>query len=456
VPADAELARWLQRELPAHGPPKVVLVANKAETREARKSGSFCWRLRDSDRAPEFRVLAARAARARLQLRGHVPWPRVLLAAAALPRSNRAARPPVLPRADLAEWTSEAAALGLGEPVALSATAGEGMVDLYTELRPVIDAAAEAAAARGGGGGDAAIAAAAAARARARGGGAAARPAAAAAAADKEAADAVDRGGGWAARHHLSSAELQELSLLRAAAGGGGGGEEDGEGDGGGDLSEGEGPLPDLGDISVADDGSIAAAGGGGGGGGGEEEEGGGGEPLPAGPLRVALMGAPNAGKSTMLNALLGWERALTGEAAGGGARRPGRACRDARQRVCSPVALSPMRPGLVAARRQPPCLNPPHAPLPPPLPPRARARPDARRQQRVGGVARPRGAAGGHGGVDQEGGLAGGARRRRRRGCGDDAGAGAGAAGALARGPASLGRRRWSPALLLRPPAPH
>lgn len=53
-----------------------------------------------------------------------------------------------------------------------------------------------------------------------------------------------------------------------------------------------------------------------------EEEEGSGheeaklceaGSVLPAGPLRLAIMGQPNAGKSTLMNRLLGWQRSLTG-----------------------------------------------------------------------------------------------------------------------------------------------
>jgi len=41
------------------------------------------------------------------------------------------------------------------------------------------------------------------------------------------------------------------------------------------------------------------------------------GEDKPAGPLRLAIIGQPNAGKSTLVNALLGEERMLTGPEAG-------------------------------------------------------------------------------------------------------------------------------------------
>lgn len=120
----------------------------------------------------------------------------------------------------------------------------------------------------------------------------------------------------WGARHHLASDELRELAALQDTAGGGGGPDHDFEADegAGSDLDL---DLDDLGEISVDADGEITvaarpnpAA----------DQTSGAGEreasepPLPAGPLRVALMGAPNAGKSTLLNSLLGWERALTGE----------------------------------------------------------------------------------------------------------------------------------------------
>jgi hypothetical protein len=38
VPADQQLARWLKRSLPPGGPPQLVLVANKAETKQAQQS----------------------------------------------------------------------------------------------------------------------------------------------------------------------------------------------------------------------------------------------------------------------------------------------------------------------------------------------------------------------------------------------------------------------------------
>jgi hypothetical protein len=37
LPADVQLARWLERVLPAGGPPQKMLVANKAETKQAQQ-----------------------------------------------------------------------------------------------------------------------------------------------------------------------------------------------------------------------------------------------------------------------------------------------------------------------------------------------------------------------------------------------------------------------------------
>ncbi|KAI8465792.1 MAG: P-loop containing nucleoside triphosphate hydrolase protein [Monoraphidium minutum] len=237
VPGDQQLARWLRRALPPGAPPQLLLVANKAETRQAQQ----------------------------------------------------------------AEWTADAQTLGLGEPVAVSATAGEGLADLYTLLRPAVDEAAEELRAQQGGGGGGAEAAA--------GGGAAGE--------GKARAGGGGGGGGgaegaarpgWHAAHHLNSAELAQLAAIREAEGAAAGDED--EGGDGGDL--GLGGDDDLGEITVAEDGSIVAGGGGGGGGSGGGG-GGGGERMPEGPLRLAIVGAPNAGKSTLLNSLLGWDRALTG-----------------------------------------------------------------------------------------------------------------------------------------------
>lgn len=38
---DQDLARWLRRSLPRGEPPQLILVANKAETREAHKSERY-------------------------------------------------------------------------------------------------------------------------------------------------------------------------------------------------------------------------------------------------------------------------------------------------------------------------------------------------------------------------------------------------------------------------------
>ena len=43
----------------------------------------------------------------------------------------------------MAAALAESARLGLGEPVALSAETGEGMLELYAALRPLVDAAQE-------------------------------------------------------------------------------------------------------------------------------------------------------------------------------------------------------------------------------------------------------------------------------------------------------------------------
>jgi hypothetical protein len=210
------------------------------------------------------------------------------------------------------------------------------MGDLYNELRPIVDEAAERVEGRHVSGDDVMRAAAAAAARGAVAGSGSRRndngsissgSARRVGSGEGAGGGCASRRNGWAAQHHLSSAELEELSLLRAAEG-----LEDGGGTGGSDqedLSADEGTVPDLGDISVAEDGSILTpgSGNGSGSGGGDAAEvagegGGGGDraaaPLPMGPLRVALMGAPNAGKSTMLNSLLGWERSLTGECARG------------------------------------------------------------------------------------------------------------------------------------------
>ena len=59
-------------------------------------------------------------------------------------------------------------------------------------------------------------------------------------------------------------------------------------------------------DVSVSDEGDE-----------GEEEDANSGKPTPARPLQVAVVGRPNAGKSTLINKLIGEERLLTGPEAG-------------------------------------------------------------------------------------------------------------------------------------------
>lgn len=268
----------------------------------------------------------------------------------------------------LVEWTSEAACLGMGQPIAISATAGEGLVDLYQQLQPIVDEAAEklqaeaeqlqestrqmkeaagqlqarrwAAAASVGGLGLAANGSSErASTSYSAGAGSSSSSGTEAHILQQQQQQGAQQWGkgsqgkrsGWHASHHLSSDELAQLSALREAEGALDSDDDSDEADLAGDL----GPDPDLGVISVSEDGSItsslvggrgaAARGGVGRGGkdaaagGREMEEGEGGSeggaagPLPEGPLRVALMGAPNAGKSTLLNNLLGWDRALTG-----------------------------------------------------------------------------------------------------------------------------------------------
>jgi len=186
----------------------------------------------------------------------------------------------------------------LGEPVAVSATAGEGLADLYNALRPVVDAAAEQAgridadetAARQIGDSSGSSG---------RGKGEQGEPQQGKG--SSGGGGGGSSGGGWAPHHHLSSSELAELTALREHEGAA---LSDLEGD---ESSEDDKSDLDLEEISVAEDGSIL----------GDARRQGSwgerGEQLPGGPLRVALMGAPNSGKSTLLNSLLGWERALTG-----------------------------------------------------------------------------------------------------------------------------------------------
>jgi predicted GTPase len=218
--------------------------------------------------------------------------------------------------ADVVEWAAEAARLGLGEPIAISATAGEGLADLYQQLRPLVDEAAAKTVATA-----AAAAEAAALRAAAAAGGELRQRQLERRQRQRQGAD-EDRGAalsGWAARHHLSSEELAQLTLLREAEGVVGDADDEEDLEAAGDLDSDQ----DLEEFEVTEDGSIVtvsssssssvtSSSGSSEKGGGEAEE-----KLPEGPLRVALMGAPNAGKSTMMNALLGWERALTGEGAG-------------------------------------------------------------------------------------------------------------------------------------------
>ncbi|KIY91348.1 GTP-binding protein EngA [Monoraphidium neglectum] len=213
------------------------------------------------------------------------------------------------------------------------------MADLYELLRPIVDAAAakklpaaggEAAAdasAEGSGGAAAAPAEGengpAVQRPAAEGGveegPATERPAAEGSAAEAvategAAAEGLAAGGGggggrpgWHEKNHLSSEELRQLAAIRESEGVPAAGDEDDESD---LASEVSGDLDDLGAISVTEDGSIVV---GGGDGAAPAAAAGTEYRMPEGPLRVALMGAPNAGKSTLLNMLLGYDRALTG-----------------------------------------------------------------------------------------------------------------------------------------------
>jgi GTP-binding protein len=68
------------------------------------------------------------------------------------------------------------------------------------------------------------------------------------------------------------------------------------------------GPTPAVDDASVEEEDETFAA---------SDDGGDGDEPAPERPLRLAIMGRPNAGKSTLINRLVGEERMLTGPEAG-------------------------------------------------------------------------------------------------------------------------------------------
>jgi tRNA U34 5-carboxymethylaminomethyl modifying GTPase MnmE/TrmE len=72
-----------------------------------------------------------------------------------------------------------------------------------------------------------------------------------------------------------------------------------------GEEEDDEGVLEEWGEEGEQLEEELLTAGAGGGGGSGS---------VAAGPVRVVVMGLPNSGKSTLMNQLLGWERALTGE----------------------------------------------------------------------------------------------------------------------------------------------
>jgi GTP-binding protein len=149
----------------------------------------------------------------------------------------RRAKKPVILGANKAEGRDglagayEAFALGLGDPIALSAEHGEGMSELYDALRPLVDDFAER---------------------------------------ERAAAEA--------------DAHAAQIAEAEAAA----------------DAGTGDNDVIDPDD---ADD-SVAAP---------DDEA----EDAPARSIRIAIVGRPNAGKSTLINTMLGEERLLVGPEAG-------------------------------------------------------------------------------------------------------------------------------------------
>ncbi|GLC35718.1 hypothetical protein PLESTB_000487100 [Pleodorina starrii] len=180
--------------------------------------------------------------------------------------------------------------LGFGEPIAVSASTGDGLADLYTALQPHVDALTEQLA----------------------------HAKATTAAAEEEAAEARGRGTGRERRSGGRGEEGSSASAPTTTEGAASAAQEAesprirmsllhrqrrrrplfGGGDGGAVTVAAEEGTSGVGAREGAGDGD-------GGGGGGDGE--------PGGVLKLAIMGLPNAGKSTLLNRLVGEERSLTG-----------------------------------------------------------------------------------------------------------------------------------------------
>ncbi|KAF8067139.1 der [Scenedesmus sp. PABB004] len=260
VAADEALLAWLRVNSTA----PLMLLANKADTAAGSSSERRAW-----GRAGRHGAAAA------------APGRRARLPRRAAPRRA----------ADLDQVQADLAGLGADPATPISATSGEGMADLYNLLRPIVDAAEQQ---RG--------------RpppARQPARGAAALPA-------REPAPAQQARDEAAAASTAAAAEEAEVERLVAEALAAQGSDSDADADAG-DATRG----------AAATRSARAAAPDGGGGGGsqlqqqqdGEEDEGRSDEAAAAalGPLRLAILGLPNAGKSTLMNALLGYERSLTG-----------------------------------------------------------------------------------------------------------------------------------------------
>ncbi|KAG2495740.1 hypothetical protein HYH03_006338 [Edaphochlamys debaryana] len=229
-------------------------------------------------------------------LRAHVPVERVLVVANKA-ESGRA-------REEMPQTVYDCYRLGFGEPVALSATTGEGLADLFTALQPQLDAASEALAEEDRQRREAA-------RAEREQRRQARREQQqqqqqreeeeeARAAAEEEAA-ARERAGAAGRRRPrlLTRAQAQAAAEAerREASGLGPVSDADAEEEGRRGRRAGRAALFEGGSSEDEE----------------EEEEGALGDGHGGGVLKLAIMGLPNAGKSTLLNTLLGEERALTG-----------------------------------------------------------------------------------------------------------------------------------------------